>query len=128
MEFNRPRQYHQTIPFMIRGKDVRHGTVTLRWRQIAEKNPHADGEFRQDPIVKPGWMKCYLNDREVPETDLKKTRMPGGRIPSGFKLKSHEVVELTVPGRADRGRREHAGLRDSALSRHRATRTSTSTI
>jgi hypothetical protein len=99
VESSRPRQYHQTIPFAIRGKDIRQGTVTLRWRQIAEKNPHADGVFRQDPIVKPGWMKTYLNGREVPEAELKKARAPGGRIPSGFKLKSHEIVELTVPGR-----------------------------
>ena len=98
VESTRPRQYHQTIPFAIRGKDIRHGTVTLRWRQIAEKNPHADGVFRQDPIVKSGWMKAYLNDKEIPETELKKTRAPGGRIPSGFKLKSHEIVELTVQG------------------------------
>jgi len=98
VESNRPRQYHQTIPFAIRGKDIRHATVTLRWRQIAERNPHADGEFEQDPIVKPGWMKVYVNDREIPESELTKTRAQGGRIQSGFKIKRHDVVELQVSG------------------------------
>ena len=98
VEANRPRQFHQTIPFAIRGKDIRDATVTLTWRQIAEKNPHADGTFRQNPIVKPGLLKVYLNDREIPEQDLKKTKAPAGRIPSGFTLKSHEIVELQVSG------------------------------
>jgi hypothetical protein len=99
VESNRPRQYHQTIPFALRGKDIRHATVTLRYRQIAEKNPHADGEFDQNPIVKAGWMKVYLNDREIPEGQLTKTRAPGGRLQSGFKIKRHELVEIQVSGR-----------------------------
>ena len=99
VESNRPRQYHQTIPFAIRGKDIRHGTATLRYRQIAEKNPHADASFEQNPIVKPGWMKVYLNDTEIPEETLTKTREAGGRLQSGFKIKRHEVVEFGVPGR-----------------------------
>lgn len=99
VESNRPRQYHQTIPFAIRGKDIRHGTATLRYRQIAEKNPHADANFEQNPIVKPGWMKVYLNDIEIPEETLTKTREAGGRLPSGFKIKRHEVIEFQVPGR-----------------------------
>ena len=47
-------------------------------------------------------MKVYLNDREVPEGELTKSRAPGGRIQSGFKIKRHEVVELRVPGRVIR--------------------------
>lgn len=99
VEPNRPRQFHQSIPFTIRGKDLREATVTLRFRQIAERNPHADAQFRQNPIVKHGLLKCYLNNREVAESELKKTRAPGGRIPSGFLLKTHEVVEFQVSGR-----------------------------
>lgn len=99
VEANRPRRFHQTIPFTIRGGDIRDGTVTLRWRWIAERNPHADGTFRQNPIVKPGLVKVYLNDCEIPESELLKTRAPAGRIPSGFKLKSHEIVEHQLPGR-----------------------------
>jgi hypothetical protein len=99
VEANRPRQFHQTIPFTVRGEDIRRASVTLRWRQIAEKNPHADASYRQNPIVKPGLLKVFLNNREIPEDDLTKTRAPTGRIPSGFRLRSHEIVELTVPGR-----------------------------
>ena len=97
-EANRPRKFHQTIPFTIRGKDIRDAKVILRWRWIAEKNPHADGSFRQNPIVKPGLLKCYLNDREIEEKKLKKQKAPDGRIPSGFLLKQHEIVELHIPG------------------------------
>lgn len=99
VEANRPRQFHQTIPFAIRGKDLRDATVTLQFRWIAEKNPHADGKFRQHSIVKPGLVKVYLNDREIAESEFKKTRAPAGRIPSGFVLKAHEIVELRVSGR-----------------------------
>ncbi|MSR65391.1 MAG: hypothetical protein EXS18_06380 [Verrucomicrobiae bacterium] len=99
VEANRPRRFHQTIPFTIRGKDIRASRVTLRFRQIAEKNPHADGEYRQNPIVKPGLLKYYLNDHEFPERKLKRTRARPGRIPSGFQLKAHEIVELRISGR-----------------------------
>jgi len=99
IEANRPRQYHQTIAFMICGEDIREAKVTLRWRWIAEKNPHAGGAFRQNPIVKPGLIKVYLNDREIPESGLRKTKVKRGRIPSGFMLNSHQIVEFQVPGR-----------------------------
>jgi hypothetical protein len=98
VEANRPRRYHQTIPFAIRGKDIRNATVIVRFRWVAEKNPHADGTFRQNPIVKPGLVKVYLNDREIPDARLEKTKAPAGRIPSGFLLKSHQIVEFTVAG------------------------------
>ena len=99
VEANRPRRFHQTIPFAIRGKDIREARATLRFRWIAEKNPHAGESYRQNPIVKPGLLKYYLNDREIPEGKLKKTKAPAGRIPSGFLLKAHEIVELRVSGR-----------------------------
>jgi len=98
-EANRPRQFHQTIRFAIRGKDMRAATVTLRFRWIAERNPHADGKFRQSSIVKRGLVKVYLNDSEISEAALRKTKAPGGRIPSGFLLKTHEIVEIQVSGR-----------------------------
>ena len=99
VEANRPRRFHQTITFMIRGDDVREARATLSWRWIAEKNPHADGRFRQNPIVKPGLVKTYLNDREISENELVKTKAPAGRIPSQFLLKTHEIVQVEVPGR-----------------------------
>ncbi len=60
---------------------------------------HADGCFRQNPIVKPGLVRVYLNDREVAERELKRTRAPAGRIPSGFLLRAHEVVQVRLSGR-----------------------------
>jgi hypothetical protein len=99
VEANRPRRYDQTIPFLIRGADLPDATVTLRWRWIAEKNPHADGTFRQHPIVKPGLIKVYLNEREIPAAALQTAKAPAGRIPSGFQLKTHEIVALQVSGR-----------------------------
>jgi hypothetical protein len=99
VEANRPRRFHQTIEFAVRGKDIRSAQVALRYRQVVEKNPHSDGNYRRSPVVKPGMMKVYLNDREIPEADLHKTRQPAGRVRSGFKLKSHELVELRLPGR-----------------------------
>lgn len=99
VEANRPRRFHQTIPFTIRGKDIRDARVTLRFRQIAERNPHAGGNYRQNPIVKRDLLKYHLNDREIVERELKRTRAPAGRIPSGFLLKAHEIVELRVSGR-----------------------------
>ena len=99
VEANRPRQFHQTIEFAIRGKDIRRAQVTLRFHQIVEPNPHADlGSYRPSSVVKPGVLKYYLNDREIPESELKKTRAPAGRLPSGFLLKRHEVVEMQLPG------------------------------
>jgi hypothetical protein len=98
VEAHRPRRFHQTVPFTLRGADIREATATLRFRWIAEKNPHAEGAFRQNPIVKPGLVKVYLNDREIPEAKLLKTRAPAGRIPSGYRLKTHELVEFQVPG------------------------------
>jgi hypothetical protein len=99
VEANRPRRYHQTIPFLIRGTDLPDATVTLRWRWIAEKNPHADGIFRQHPLPKPGLIKVYVNDREIPAAALQRTKAPAGRIPSGFLLKTHEIVEVQLAGR-----------------------------
>lgn len=98
VEANRPRRFHQTIEFDIRGDDLRQARVTLRYRQIAERNPHADGDFVQNPIVPRGLLKCYLNDREIPERELKKKRAPAGRIPSGFTIGPHQIVEWRFPG------------------------------
>jgi hypothetical protein len=99
VEANRPRRFHQTIPFIIRGKDIRKSTVTLRFRQISEKNPHTAGTYRQKSIVKPGLLNYYLNDNRIPENKFQKIEVPPGRIPSGFYLKTHEIVELQIPGK-----------------------------
>ncbi len=99
VEANRPRKFHQTIEFDIRGKDLARANVTLSFRQIAEKNPHAAEKFRQNPIVKPGRLKYFLNDREISEGDFTRKRAPAGRVPSGFTLKAHEKLELQFSGR-----------------------------
>lgn len=98
VEANRPRRFHQTIEFDIRGNDLKDATVKLRFRQIAEKNPHADGDFDQSTIVPRGVIVYYLNDREVPEDQFKRTHEPAGRVASGFTLGSHEQLELQLPG------------------------------
>ena len=49
--------------------------------------------------MRPGLIKIYLNDREVTESELRKSRSPSGRIPSGFLLKAHEIVEIEISGR-----------------------------
>ena len=99
VEANRPRGFHQTIPFTIRGREGREASVTLRFRQIAERNPHSYGPRWQNPIIKPGILKYWLNDCEIPASRLRKHRAPAGRIPSGFRLRPHEIVELRVSGR-----------------------------
>ena len=98
IEANRPRQFYQTIEFDIRGRDIQESQAILRFRQVAEKNPHADGNFRQNPIIKPGILKYYLNDCEIAERNFTKITEPAGRVPSGFTLKKHEIMELKIPG------------------------------
>ena len=69
---------------MIRGEDIHEAMVTLRFRWIAEKNPHADGDFTQNPIVEPGLVKIYLND--------------GGNRRTGFE-KDHDARRTNPPPR-----------------------------
>lgn len=98
VEANRPPQYHQTIQFNVFGNDLANAIATLRFRQIAERNPHAEGTFRQNPIVPPGVLTHYVNGVEIPAESIKRSKQPQGTIPSGFDLKAHEQIEITVPG------------------------------
>ncbi|MBI4024179.1 MAG: hypothetical protein HY360_04305 [Verrucomicrobia bacterium] len=98
VEANRPPQYHQTIRFKIFGNDLASAAATLCFRQIAERNPHAEGQFRQNPIVSPGFLKYYVNGEEIPAPSIKRRKQSQGTIPSGFKLKTHEQIEITLPG------------------------------
>ena len=100
IEAARPRKFHQTIPFAIRGQDVTSADTTIRFHQIAERNPHADGDFEQSSFVKPGVIKYYLNDEELLQQQINRTITPAGRIRSGFQLKAHELIEFRLaPGR-----------------------------
>lgn len=99
IEASRPRRFGQTISFTTRGADVPLAGATLRFHQIAERNPHADGDFEQPSVLGPGPLNYYLNDREINEAELKRTVIPAGHIRSGFQLAEHELIELCLaPG------------------------------
>ncbi len=99
VEALRPARYHQTIEFPVCGEDIGDGSsnVTLGFRQVAIPFPHA-AKYRQKTILPPGVVRYTLNGVEVDESCISRSKQPAGRIPSGFKLKSHELIELRVPG------------------------------
>lgn len=99
VESNRPPQYHQTINFMVLDPDIRakKTKTVLMFRQVAERTPHAPEKYRQNPIVPRGMIRYLVNGREIDETHVKRTKAPRGRIPSGFKLRTHEIIEIDVP-------------------------------
>ncbi|MBI4025396.1 MAG: hypothetical protein HY360_10485 [Verrucomicrobia bacterium] len=101
VEALRPSQYHQTIPFATRGPDIgaRASRVVLRFRQVARRFPHV-ARYRQPSIVKPGFVTYALNGRPIPEERIERKRQGPGRIPSGFRLRNHELVEIHLPGTA----------------------------
>jgi len=98
-ESGRPPQYHQTVSFKISDPALRQKSteVVLRFRQVAERNPHATGKYEQPPVVPPDWVKYLLNDKEIDASRIKRTKCPAGKIPSGFTLKPHELIEITIP-------------------------------
>ena len=100
LESSRPPQYHQTIKFNIFDSDLKNKNtkVILRFRQVAEKNPHVSGKYWQNPVVPRGVIRYYLNGEEIKEENIKRRRKPKRKIPSGFKLRLHELIELTLPG------------------------------
>ncbi len=97
----RPARFHQTIEFPVCGEDI--GTdesiVTLRFRQSTIAFPHVE-KYRQPTTVAPGVMKYTLNEVEVEESAITRRKQPAGRIPSGFRLKSHELIQIRLPGTA----------------------------
>jgi len=97
-ESGRPPQYHQTIRFFLRDPALRarRTKVTIRFRQIAMRNPHASGEYRQNPFVPRGWMTYLLNGKAVAANHIRVRRQPEGRIESGFVLGKHALVMLEV--------------------------------
>lgn len=98
VESQRPPEFHQTIKFNIFDPVVkdRDAKVVLRFRQVAEKNPHAYGKYRQDPIVPKGWVEGYLNGVCIEEKDIERKAQPKGRIPSGYLLRKHQLVAITL--------------------------------
>ena len=98
VETKRPRKYHQTIDFTILGKDTKKAKkVTVSFRQIATRNPHAHGNFIPNPILPPDYMDYYVNDKKVPQKSVRFKRQPAGMTPSGFNLDRHLLVQIDVP-------------------------------
>ena len=102
VEALRPPEYHQTIAFPVCGEDIGSASseVVLSFRQQAVPFPHAARKYRQRSIVPPGLLKYALNGAEIEESAITRTRQPAGRVPSGYRLKTHEEVEIRLPGTA----------------------------
>ena len=45
------------------------------------------------------WVTVILNGRIVPGASIRRITQPAGKIPSGFELERHELVEVTPPSR-----------------------------
>jgi len=101
IESSRPPQCHQTINFVVRDPDLRQkGTVALlTFRQVQGKNPHAYVQ-RPGRILPPDWVKYYVNGHEIKAGQIRRAKQPPQKIPSGFKLYTHEQIRVRVPGAA----------------------------
>ncbi len=99
IEASRPPEFHQTVAFTVRDPAVAavDTRVTIRYRQVTERNPHATEVFEQGPTVAPGWVEVILNGVAVPEGVMRRTAQPAGKIPSGFEIGEHELVEVEPP-------------------------------
>lgn len=100
LESCRPARYHQTIRFALRDRNAlsdANRMVTLRFRQVAERNPHAFGSYWQQPIMPPDWVVMSLNGWQVPAEAVTRQQAPKVQIPSGFSLRRHEIVEIRIP-------------------------------
>ena len=99
IESNRPPQYHQTIKFHINDQDIDDNDpkVTLKFRQVAERNPHAKGQFEQDPIVSPDWITYIVNGCDISAEHIKHIVQPAGQLQSGFTVTDHQLVDINCP-------------------------------
>jgi len=99
-ESNRPRKFHQTIPFTIFGRDTNKAKkVIISFRQVALRNPHAPGTFSQNPMVGRGYVHYYVNGERIPPRRVKTKKQPAGLIQSGFELGPHQLVEIDIEPR-----------------------------
>ena len=100
VEALRPPQYHQTIEFPVCGEDI--GTaasrVVLSFRQQAVAFPHAPYAYEQDPLPAPGLLQYTLNGTAIDEAAIVRHEQPAGRIPAGYRLAAHELIEISLPG------------------------------
>jgi hypothetical protein len=99
-ESNRPKQFHQTVPFTVFGSDAKRARrVTLSFRQVARPNPHAPGACPDKPLTPRGYVEYYVNGKKVSSTQIRRKVKPAGKIPSGFELGRHHLLEIEVPPR-----------------------------
>ena len=99
IETGRPAKYHQTISFPLLDPDVakKETKVMLRFLQVVEKNPHASDDYQQNPILPAGRMHYAINGKSIAEKEIKRSKRPQGKVLSGFTLKAHQLVEISVP-------------------------------
>ena len=99
IESTRPPQFYQTVTFHVSDPDLERNdtNVCLRFRQVAERNPHAKGTYEQSPTVGPEWMKYLLNGEEIDLPRIECMSQPAGPIQSGFTLTEHELIEIRPP-------------------------------
>lgn len=97
----RPAQFHQTLEFPVCGKDIggSDSRVTISFRQMTVPFPHVE-KYRPPVGMPTGVMKYCVNGTEVNEQDITRTRQRADRIPSGFTLKAHELIQINLPGTA----------------------------
>ena len=102
VEAQRPARYHQTITFPVCGEDIGDPSseVVLSFRQQAIAFPHAPRPYEQSSIVPPGLLKYTLNGEEIDESAITRHEQPAGRIHSGHTLRTHEKIEIRLPGTA----------------------------
>ena len=101
-ESNRPKEFHQTVPFAIFGRDTQKARkVTISFRQVAKRNPHDPhgGACAHKTVVSRGYVDYYLNGEKMALPQITIRKQPAGRIPSGFELDEHQLVEINVDPR-----------------------------
>jgi len=99
VESRRPPEFHQTVRFNIFDPAVKNknAKAVLKFRQVAEKNPHAHGKYRQNSILPKGWVEYLLNGIRIEEKYIERRVQPKGRIPSAYLVRKHELVVITIP-------------------------------
>jgi hypothetical protein len=95
-EANRPKKFHQTVSFTVFGHDARNAAkIIISFRQIAARNPHSHF-FEYQPLVPPGSIDYYINEEKIELVQIEITEQPAGKIPSGFELDKHQLVEIKL--------------------------------
>ena len=101
LESWRPAQYHQTLTFQLRGSapGKGRGEATIRFLQVAERNPHVDSPQDPPACLPPDWVRYCLNGQPVDAEQITRICRPARKIEQGFELRPHEEIRLRVPAR-----------------------------